>query len=64
LNQSLVAQDQLGSSIRELLQKRPDLNLIVRADKNISHGEVISILDEVRSQGVTEFGIAVEGSSR
>ena len=61
LNNSPVPQDKLGETIRQLLLKRPDLNLIVRADKNISHGEVISILDEVRSQGVTEFGIAVEG---
>ena len=61
LNNSLVAQEKLGESIRQLLAKRADLNLIIRADKNISHGEVISILDEVRSQGVTEFGIAVEG---
>jgi biopolymer transport protein ExbD len=61
LNNSPVDQSRLGPSIRELLQKQPDLNLIIRADKSISHGEVISILDEVRSQGVTEFGIAVEG---
>jgi biopolymer transport protein TolR len=61
LNNSPVAQEKLGESIRQLLAKRADLNLIIRADKNISHGEVISILDEVRSQGVTEFGIAVEG---
>lgn len=61
LNNSPVTQEKLGESIRQLLAKRADLNLIIRADKNISHGEVISILDEVRSQGVTEFGIAVEG---
>lgn len=61
LNNSLVKQEDLGQNIRSLLQKRPDLQLIIRADKSISHGEVISILDEVRSQGVTEFGIAVEG---
>lgn len=61
LNNTPVEQSRLGPSIRELLQKQPDLNLIIRADKSISHGEVISILDEVRSQGVTEFGIAVEG---
>jgi biopolymer transport protein TolR len=63
LNNSPVDQGKLGESIREMLQKRPDMNLIVRADKNISHGEVIAVLDEVRSQGVTEFGIAVEGSA-
>ena len=62
LNNSPVEQGKLGESIREMLKKRPDLNLIVRADKSVSHGEVIAVLDEVRSQGVTEFGIAVEGS--
>jgi len=51
----------LGAKMKEMLQKRPDLHLIIRADKSIPHGEVISVLDEVRSQGVTEFGIAVEG---
>ena len=57
----LVDQASVGARIKEMLQKKPDLHLIIRADKNISHGEVISVLDEVRSQGVTEFGIAVEG---
>jgi len=56
-----VDQASVGARIKEMLQKKPDLHLIIRADKNISHGEVISVLDEVRSQGVTEFGIAVEG---
>ena len=56
-----VDQASLGAHMKEMLQKKPDLHLIIRADKSISHGEVISILDEVRSQGVTEFGIAVEG---
>jgi biopolymer transport protein ExbD len=61
LNNSPVARDQLGEGIRSMLQKKPDMNLVIRADKNISHGEVIEVLDEVRSQGVTQFGIAVEG---
>jgi biopolymer transport protein TolR len=56
-----VDQASVGARIKEMLQKKPDLHLIIRADKNITHGEVISVLDEVRSQGVTEFGIAVEG---
>jgi len=51
----------LGAQIKQLMQKKPGFHLIVRADKNISHGEVISVLDEVRNQGVTQFGIAVEG---
>ncbi len=61
LNNQAVTQDKLPESIREMIQKRPDLNLVLRADKNVPHGDVIAILDEVRSQGVTQFGIAVEG---
>ena len=61
LNNKLVPADQLPTQIRELLQKKPNLNLVLRADKNVPHGEVISILDTVRAAGVTQFGIAVEG---
>jgi biopolymer transport protein ExbD len=61
LNNTPVTAANLGEKIHEMLQKRPDLNLIIRADKNIPHGEVITILDEVRAQGVTQFGIAVAG---
>jgi len=61
IDNSRVDQGSLGARIKELMQKRPGFHLIVRADKNITHGEVITVLDEVRGQGVTEFGIAVEG---
>jgi biopolymer transport protein ExbD len=61
IDSSKIEPGTLGAHIKELMQKRPGFHLIVRADKNISHGEVMSVLDEVRSQGVTEFGIAVEG---
>jgi len=61
IDNSKVEPGTLGARIKNLLQKKPGFHLIVRADKNVTHGEVISVLDEVRSQGVTEFGIAVEG---
>jgi biopolymer transport protein TolR len=61
IDNSKVERASLGARIKELMQKRPGFHLIIRADKNISHGEVISVLDEVRNQGVTQFGIAVEG---
>ena len=61
LNNAPVEKGQLGEQIKKLLKEKPNLNLVLRADKTIPHGEVISLLDEVRSQGVTQFGIAVEG---
>jgi len=61
LNNTPVNQQDLGNRIHDMIQKKPNLNVILRADKNIPHGEVISVLDIVRNQGVTQFGIAVEG---
>lgn len=62
LNNSPVSEQELPGKIRELLKQKPDLNLVLRADKDVSHGDVMRVLDEVREQGVTQFGIAVEGS--
>jgi biopolymer transport protein TolR len=61
LNNAPVTRDQLGAKIKEFQQSKPNMNLVLRADKSIPHGEVISVLDEVRNQGITQFGIAVEG---
>lgn len=63
LNNSRVSEQELPVKIRELLQQKPDLNLILRADKDVSHGDVMRVLDAVRNEGVTQFGIAVEGST-
>jgi len=62
LNNNSVHMNELGAKIRALLKEKPNVNLVLRADKSISHGEVIAVLDRVRSEGVTQFGIAVEGS--
>jgi biopolymer transport protein ExbD len=60
LNNSAITQEELAGRVATLLKERPDMNLILRADKSIPHGDVIALLDIVRNAGVTQFGIAVE----
>jgi biopolymer transport protein TolR len=64
LNNKQVERGDLSNQIKTLLQQKPALNLVLRADSRIEHGEVISILDQVRKEGVTQFGIAVEGTPK
>ncbi len=64
LNNKQVERGDLSNQIKTLLEKKPALNLVLRADSRIEHGEVISILDQVRKEGVTQFGIAVEGTAK
>lgn len=63
LNNAPVSEQELPGKIRELLKQKPDLSLVLRADKDVSHGDVMRVLDAVREQGVTQFGIAVEGGT-
>lgn len=63
LNNKQVDRQSLPGAIGQLQQEKPGFNLILRADKNVTHGEVMSVLDEVRNEGVTQFGIAVEGEN-
>jgi biopolymer transport protein ExbD len=64
LNNTPVTQSELTERMQALLKQKPDLNLVLRADKSVPHGEVMEVLDLVRNAGVTQFGIAVEGKSR
>ncbi|HSE39630.1 MAG TPA: biopolymer transporter ExbD [Acidobacteriota bacterium] len=61
LNNAPVTEDALGQKVRELLKEKPGMSLVLRADKSVSHGDVMRVLDIVRNEGVTQFGIAVEG---
>jgi len=61
LNNAPINEQELAAKIQQLLKEKPNLSLVLRADKDVSHGDVMRVLDIVREQGVTQFGIAVEG---
>ena len=52
------------SAVLALVQKEvaanADLQVLISADKKVSYGEVIRLLDIVRSGGVKKFAISVE----
>jgi len=64
LMNKLVPEGELAGQIRNLIHEKPNMNLVLRADKNVPHGYVIEVLDLVRNEGVTQFGIAVEGQMK
>lgn len=44
----------------ELKRNYPDLQLLISADKESLHGDVIKVLDQVKSAGITNFAFQVE----
>jgi biopolymer transport protein ExbD len=45
------------------LPKNPDLQAIIAADKVVSHGSVVHIIDLVKRAGVRKFAINVDGAA-
>lgn len=45
---------------QELSTKRPDVQAIISADKDVPHGRVVAIIDSVKSGGVKKFAITID----
>lgn len=45
---------------KELAEKKPDVQAIISADKDVTHGRVVSIIDAVKSGGVKKFAITID----
>jgi biopolymer transport protein TolR len=45
------------------LPKNPDLQAIIAADKTVSHGSVVRVIDLVKRAGVRKFAINVESTA-
>jgi len=60
LNREPVNLGQLESRLRELAQSQAGQTLIIQADKETLHGEVVTVLDLARSLGFAKLAIATE----
>lgn len=45
---------------KNLAVKKPEVQAIISADKEVSHGRVVSIIDAVKSGGVKKFAITID----
>lgn len=64
LNGEKSDQDKVRAHIRsELAAGKKDLQAVIAADKTASHGEVISLIDLVKQEGITKFALNIESSA-
>ncbi len=50
----------IGAYAKELVGKKPDVQAIISADKEVQHGKVVAIIDAVKSGGVKKFAITID----
>ncbi len=51
---------QAGEFIRAEVAAHPKLQAVIAADKSVSYGQVMSLVDLVKSNGVTSFALDIE----
>ena len=45
-------------------KNNPYFAVIIRADKDIDYGRVITLIDKLKGSGITRFGLATDGADK
>ncbi len=53
-----VSIDQLGAALDRLAKTRPDVLVIIEADKDVLHGRVVAVMEAARAAGLHRLAIA------
>ncbi|HJX26175.1 MAG TPA: biopolymer transporter ExbD [Chthoniobacterales bacterium] len=62
INRQFVPDDQVLSTLYQLHQSNPDVKVSISADKEALHGDVITLLDRVRSAQITKIGYQIRAA--
>jgi biopolymer transport protein TolR len=62
LNGRPTPRDVIAQSCAQAAAKDPNAQAIIAADQNVKHGDVISVIDLIRSNGLVRFAINVKQS--
>jgi len=56
--------DQITSQVRDRISNRLDKTVFVKSDARAKYGDVVRVVDEVRSAGVDQLGLLTERQER
>ncbi len=60
LNNEPVSMDNLENKFKELLPNLEEKSLVLKADKNVSHGTVVAVMDLAKLSGLEKLIIATK----
>lgn len=55
-----VTESEIRSAAQQEFDKNPEVQAIIAADKEVAHGQVVSVLDIIKSVGVKRFAISID----
>src|SRR6202035_638599 len=64
LGHTATAKDDLTNQIKDKLANRLDKTVYVKSDQRAKYGDVVAVVDEIRSAGVDQVGLLTEKNER
>jgi biopolymer transport protein ExbD len=61
-NDNKITEAELTQKVKDAVAADPEMSLVVSADKEVMHGNVVHILDLAKLAGITKFAINVQQS--
>jgi biopolymer transport protein ExbD len=58
-NEQPVTEQELGGHMKEAVAVDPEISVVISADKEAAHGQVVHVMDLAKVAGVTKFAINV-----
>ena len=59
LDGEIISEEELRSFVHSEAQRDADTVCLIAADREVSHGQVVSIIDLVRQEGIAKFAINI-----
>ena len=59
-NDKDASEQEVATNLRAAVTQDPDVNVVVSADRDVTHGRVVHILDVAKLAGVVKFAINVQ----
>lgn len=60
LNGKEATDEEISAFAKNAIATKPDTQAIISADKEVSHGRVITVIDVVKSAGIVKFAITID----
>ena len=60
LNSRAMTLQELASTLKDLLEQRPDKTVFIKAPKDKQYGDIVSVIDTVKGAGAQPIGLQID----
>jgi len=60
LNSKPMTLQELGTTLKDLLEQRPDKTVFIKAPKDKQYGDIVAVIDTVKGAGAQPIGLQID----